>query len=401
MKKEKIKPAPPLCPAVPTQQGPQGIRYDFCCGCRVLLPAGDDTWHVTITDTETGTTFADADYPGGARIMTTKKYFVPYALRVRNNRSGEEWTHVMDLRGKPVAVHVVVSTIGDVLAWFPYVERFRQKHGCEMFVCFKDPKYKPLLRRQYPEIKMVSVTQARKLEAYAGYMLGLWWHGDMTCQPYDHRLVGLAQTAGYILGVDPEPEPPRLDLSAPRRIREPYVCIAVQSSTMSKNWTHEGWRDIVHTLKLCGYRVLCMDRKREEGDGVSMMRMPEGAEDWTGDKPLQERIDIIKDADFFIGLASGLSWMAWGCGVPVVMIGGFSHPLTEFATPYRVINPHFCNSCWNDTQHDFCREDWMWCPRHAGTDRQHECMRMITPEHVMRVISCIPVFRQHVGLEAQ
>jgi hypothetical protein len=33
------------------------------------------------------------------------------------------------------------------------------------------------------------------------------------------------------------------------------------------------------------------------------------------------------------------------------MISGFTHPVTEFATPYRVINYHACNSCSNDRMH--------------------------------------------------
>ena len=390
-----------ITPVVPTQKGPWGIRFDFNCGARVQLPPGG-TWHVRITDTETGTVFADGDYDGGAHIVTSKKYFVPYMLEVRNNATGETWRHIMDMRGKPVVMHILVSTIGDVFAWFPYVEKFAQLHGCETYVCFADQKFKPLFRKQYPQLKLVPSSQAVKIAPYASYMLSLWWHGNTNCQPYDHRFVGLAQSIGYILGVDPTPTPPRLDLSAPRKIAEPYVCVAAQSSTMSKNWQHPtGWRDLVYTLKRCGYRVLCIDRDREVTDGENVMRMPEGAEDFTGALPLQARIDLLKDADFFIGMASGLAWVAWACGIPVVMIGGFSHPLTEFFTPYRVINPHFCNSCWNDPHFDFDTHNWMWCPRHEGTARQHECMKQITPEHVMRIITRIPAFQEHMKLQGE
>jgi autotransporter strand-loop-strand O-heptosyltransferase len=100
----------------------------------------------------------------------------------------------------------------------------------------------------------------------------------------------------------------------------------------------------------------------------------------------------LRHAEAFIGLASGLSWLAWAAGCPVVMISGFSHPDTEFATPYRVINWHTCNSCWNDSKFIFDHKDFMWCPRHAGTARQFECTRLITPHHVKRVIETIPGF---------
>ena len=44
---------------------------------------------------------------------------------------------------------------------------------------------------------------------------------------------------------------------------------------------------------------------------------PHGAEDETGERPLQERARWLKHAEFFIGLSSGLSWVAWAAGTPV------------------------------------------------------------------------------------
>ena len=79
-------------------------------------------------------------------------------------------------------------------------------------------------------------------------------------------------------------------------------------------------------------------------------------------------------------------------GTPVVLISGFSHPSTEFAAPYRVINYHACNGCWNDPHHRFDHKDFLWCPRHANTPRQFECTRLITAEQVKQTIRRIPGF---------
>jgi hypothetical protein len=100
----------------------------------------------------------------------------------------------------------------------------------------------------------------------------------------------------------------------------------------------------------------------------------------------------VRAAEFFVGLSSGLSWLAWACGIPVVMISGFTHPTNEFATPYRIINFHTCNSCWNDPRHRFDHKDFLWCPRHKDTPRQFECTRLIAAEHVKSVIRTIPGF---------
>ena len=101
---------------------------------------------------------------------------------------------------------------------------------------------------------------------------------------------------------------------------------------------------------------------------------------------LAERFRLLKHAEFFVGLSSGLSWLAWASGTPVVMISGFTHPTNEFETPYRVINYHACNSCWNDPRLRFDHKDFFWCPRHKGTPRQFECTRLITVDQVKQTI---------------
>ncbi len=205
------------------------------------------------------------------------------------------------------------------------------------------------------------------------------------------------RTAGYILGVDPTEVPPNiaLDDDTPP-IPEPYVCIGAQSTTQSKYWNNpNGWRELVAFLKASGYRVICIDQKATHGTGIVWNHIPYGAEDQTGDKSLMERARWLKHAKFFVGLSSGLSWLAWAMRTPVVMISGFTHPLNEFHTPHRVINYHACNSCWNDPHHRFDHKDFLWCPRHKDTPRQFECTRLITVDHVKAAIKQIPGFGVH------
>ena len=253
----------------------------------------------------------------------------------------------------------------------------------------------PLFRDAYPDITFLPHEEIRPERYYATYSMGLFFDDkDFTFQPCDFRHVGLHRTAGYILGVDPTEVPPRIALPDDSRpIAEPYVVIATQSTTQAKYWNNPtGWHDIIAFLKEAGYRVICIDQKRVHGTGIVWNHIPHGAEDETGDKPLIERARWIKHADFFVGLASGLSWLAWCTGTPVVMISGFSHPTTEFYTPYRVINYHACNSCWDDPHHRFDHKDFLWCPRHKDTPRQFECTRLITVDHVKATIQRIPTF---------
>ncbi|MCV5526402.1 autotransporter strand-loop-strand O-heptosyltransferase, partial [Escherichia coli] len=86
------------------------------------------------------------------------------------------------------------------------------------------------LAPQYPQICFSTPEKPRTTEPYATYRVGLYFGGDTNNQPVDFRQVGFHRSAGYILGVDPREAPVRLDLSAPRTVREPYVCIATQST---------------------------------------------------------------------------------------------------------------------------------------------------------------------------
>lgn len=385
----------PLPAAEPTQQGPNGIRFDFNDGCRVTLPNGN--WRVCLKDHDTGNILFETTIAAGV-VASTKKYYVRFQVLVWDlSSAGKEANaapllhHVHNTAGREVLVQFPVGTLGDTLGWMPYAAAFQRRHGC-LLSCAMSAKLIPLFRKTYPEIRFFTHENVRAERYYATYSLGLFFDDhDGVRQPSDFRLVGLHRTAGYILGVDPREEPPLVDLPDDSRpIAEPYVCIAVQSSTQSKYWNNPtGWHEVIAYLKQAGYRVICIDQKKVHGTGISWNHIPHGAEDETGDRPIVERARWLKHAAFFVGLSSGLSWLAWAVGTPVVMISGFTHPTNEFQTPYRIINYHVCNSCWNDVRVRFDHHDFMWCPRHKGTPRQFECSRLIQAKQVIDAIKAI------------
>ena len=392
---EAPKPAFPAPAALAVQSGPNGIRFDFNDGCRVALPTGG--WRVRLRDIDTDNVLFETELEAGW-VMSTKKYYVRFCIEVwRCNGAPSDppsFVHRYDAAGQPVLIQFPVGTIGDVVGWLPYAVRFQRVHGCRL-TCAMSDKLIPLFAAAYPDIEFVTHEQVRAERYYATYNLGLYFDdADCTRQPCDFRLVGLHRSAAYILGVDPEEEAPRLALADESRpIEAPYVAIAVQSSTQAKYWNHPtGWREIVAFLKEHGYRVVCIDQKPTHGAGYVWNHIPYGAEDETGDRPLQERIRWLRHASLFIGLSSGLSWLAWAAGTPTVLISGFTHATNEFATPFRVINYHACNSCWNDVRQRFDHQDFFWCPRHKGTPRQFECTRLITPEQVKSAVKRIPGF---------
>lgn len=366
----------------------EGLAFDFNYGARIKVPAG--SWRVKIIDKDACLTLYDAP-ASDVLVTSTKKFFINFRLEVyRDNKL--MLSHDYNAARKKVLIKFPVGTLGDIIAWFPYAQEFKYKHGCEVY-CAMAPEIAELFKPAYPDLHFIG-PEERPGEIYASYYMGIFFPcDDRIHQPVDWRVVGLQRTIPYLLGLKPEEVRPQIvPPDTTRLIPEPYVCIAAQATTQAKYWNNPtGWLNTIKHLKEKGYRVLCIDKEICHGSGSRWNTIPYGAEDFTGPLPLTQRASLLHHADFFVGLSSGLSWLAWGIGKPVVLISGFSLPNMEFYTPYRVINYHTCNGCFSDSSLEFVHHDFAWCPRHQNTDRQFECTRLITSGQVNAMIDRLMV----------
>jgi autotransporter strand-loop-strand O-heptosyltransferase len=102
---------------------------------------------------------------------------------------------------------------------------------------------------------------------------------------------------------------------------------------------------------------------------------------------MENTMNVIHHSEFFIGLSSGLSWLAWALEKHVVMISNFTEPDHEFTyNCTRIINKLVCNGCWNNPNIIFDKGNWNFCPVHEGTNRQFECHTSITSDMVINQI---------------
>lgn len=389
-------------PATPTQEGEHGIFFDFNFAMRVSVPkpVEGEGWRIQLYDKDAEVGLLDQPCFDVGHAATSKHHFLNGKITVSKiTKEGIPevvFTHDYNAAGKDILIVFPVGSLGDSLGWMPYAEKFRVKHKCNLTLAIGKPLM-DLFEKAYPEIRFVDAAEYAKKEDkdsfYASYYIGLFFtDADNHWQPQDFRQVGLHRTAGYILGVDPTEEPPRLSVDDDTRpIEEPYVVIATHASTQCKYWNNPfGWYHVVNFLKSVGYRVICIDKDYAVGQGLVWNHIPNGVEDQTGARSLKERARWLKHAEFFVGLSSGLAWLAWGANIPVVIISGFTHPSTEFDTPYRVFSSHVCNSCWNDVRHPFEHQNFLFCPRHKDTPRQFECTKGISHQHVISTIQRIP-----------
>ena len=326
---------------------------------------------------------------------------MPLGFQITEADTGKPvFQHKYNAKDRLVVIDMPVPTMGDTIAWFTYCETFRQRHGCKLAVCMPDHT-RALFEPVYPDIRFISREEKKSLSPYAHYRLGVFLNDETgICAPVDYHFCPLHHYAGYFLGIDPfaHDEPPKISFDPDKReIAEPYVVIATQASGMCKRWIYpNGWYKVVKFLKENGYRVIDIDGAPVQGGGIHWNYIPANAEDFTGPKPLSERAELISHADFFVGLPSGLSWIAWCCHKPVVLISGFSGDNAEFYTRYRVINRNVCHGCYSDPRCIFENHKQDWCPRHCGTDRHYECQHGITPGMVEAIIRCVPEFQEHI-----
>jgi autotransporter strand-loop-strand O-heptosyltransferase len=101
-----------------------------------------------------------------------------------------------------------------------------------------------------------------------------------------------------------------------------------------------------------------------------------------GKLDLKDRAWYLHHCEFFVGVSSGLSWLAWACGKKVVMISGATATWNEFQTDnIRIINTEVCHGCWNSGEHShkFACFHGSFCPE----NKKFECTRKISPAFVI------------------
>ena len=352
---------------------------DFINGAKVTIKGDRDNkekYTVIFTDNDTSRIVFKTDISVGEWAKTNEIYYKNWNIKIIN-RNKVLVNYDLNLNKKRVFIKFQSKSLGDSIAWMPYVEEFRKKHDCIIY-CSTFLNY--LFENEYDNINFID-PNTNCVNPFAVYQLG-WFSPYKNNNPQNYRNIPLQQTASDILGLDFIELKPKISIKYNKQqnpIGQKYVCIAEFSTSNAKHWhyptvnNNTGWQTIVDWLNNNGYKVMVISKQMTKLKNII---------DRTGDYPLDFRIFEILNSEFFIGVGSGLSWLSWSLGKKVVMISGFSDPLCEFKeNNIRIINKDVCNGCFN--KFEFDRGDWNWCPVHKNTDRQFECTTNITPKNVI------------------
>jgi autotransporter strand-loop-strand O-heptosyltransferase len=347
-------------------------------------------YKVVFSDNKTGHVHYVSEITNNMWVKSTIEYFVEWNIKVYELDTDElVFEHIYDCKDKRVYIHLDSSAIGDTMAWFPYVDEFRKKHGCKVLCSTYHNEW---FEQMYPEIEFIKPgTPVNDL--YAMYKIG-WFYDDKEIVkskiPIDFKQHPLQEASSCILGLDYTEIKPKISVpDEPSRIEGKYVIIAPHASAHAKYWNHPGgWQGVIDHLNDNGYKVVMITSEKlgDEWHDSKLGGTLNNVIDKTGGHiNLVDRMIDIKHASAFIGLGSGLSWLSWAIGTPTVLISGFSYPLSEFSDCERIFNPDVCNGCFN--RHWLNPGDWEWCPDHKDTPRHFECSKTIKTQTVIDAVN--------------
>lgn len=355
------------------------VTYDSAPSVVIESENKKQRFSIAFRDDSTGRVLSRFDdvEPGKA-VSPDRQHYVDWSIAAM--AQDQSWMDVVKVsfEGKNVLLLLQSSALGDCIAWMPYVEEFRKKLGCNLTVANKTWGF--FFEQFYPEINFVTMEEGME-DIHATFRVMYFLSGELNnwC-PIDCRVTPLQEVGSTLLGQKYTEIRPDFRKHEKPIIEGDYVVITDKSTMKMKEWNRSGgWQKVVDFLIEGGFKVINV------GEGISNLT---GVENMKGRMDMDKLCNIIEHSKFFIGLPSGLSWLAWGLRKKVVMIVGMSEPFCEFKEDmYRVQNFDVCNGCFNSIKHHVNNHDFEWCPEKKAKRDKFECTKMISPKMVFVQIS--------------
>jgi autotransporter strand-loop-strand O-heptosyltransferase len=304
-------------------------------------------------------------------IKLNKRYYTDWVVNIFED-GNLIYVDKLSLKNTRVLISFASNSLGDTIAWIPYCLEFMKKHNCTVIV---STFWNKLFKDVYPELEFVEPGSTVN-NLYAMYTIG--WFYDSNLEPELPNTIPLQKAATNILGLDYTEIKPRISFNEKENpYNTKYITIATNSTAGCKFWVKDEWQKLINYFNDLGYKIINVSKEENVFDNCENL----------SDTSIENTMNVIHHSELFIGLSSGLSWLAWVLNKTVVMISNFTNDEHEFKSNcIRITNKNVCNGCWNNSEFRFDRGDWNWCPIHKGTERQFECHKSITSNMVITEI---------------
>jgi autotransporter strand-loop-strand O-heptosyltransferase len=347
----------------------ESIKYSFHNGAMVDINGPKEfEYDVKFIDNDTNKLIHQQIIKTHTWVKTNIEYHVNWKILITTN--DEIYSdHIYDPTGKRVIIVLDSSAIGDRICWMPYAEEFRKKYNCTVFLA---TGINWLFEKSYPNINFIDYG-IEVPNIYATYNIRME-EKEQNINKNNWHLIPLQQSASDYLGLEYKEVRPNIQVQKLKRpIKENYICIAEHSTFRCKYWNNQkGWQILVDYLNQIGYKVMVITKEKTLLKNVIHKT----------NKTLEETVNNLQYCEFFIGISSGLAWLAWGLGKQVAIISGCTLPFVEMQDCIRIINTDVCHGCFNDSEIDLVKNNWDFCPR----KNNYICTTNITPEMVIKKI---------------
>lgn len=358
-----------VCSCKPVEQFIIYVSYNDGAKCEII-GRDDYSYNVKFIDKDKNQAVYQTNIKCGSWCSPSRKWLTNWeVVVVSDNPEITTRSHHFDIHKKKVGILFESSSLGDTLSWVGQISEFQKMHDLEVELYTHRNE---IFKGSYDNISFIDTWNPN--EYYATYKIGVYTDYDL---PWDSsrnknqwNTVPLGQICTDVLGFDYKEIRPIVTVNKKERpIEEKYVCIGTHSTAQAKFWNNPtGWLDVIGFLKESGYRVF----------NISNETLPivEGME-LLPSYDMDTTIQYLNNADFFIGLSSGLSWLAWALGIHCFMISGFTPSRLEFEQNCtRLINKEVCNGCWETNYFD--KGKWDWCPLQEKSEKKFECSKTIS-----------------------
>jgi len=257
---------------------------------------------------------------GGETITANRQWFTNWTIEVYKDGILYD-EDKFNPRGEIVFVKMDAYALGDSIAWIQAVEDFRRQKKCKV-IC--STFWNHLFIDSFPNILFVEPNTTIH-NIYAQYYIGAHTN-DGIYSPSDVSKEPLQKIATDILGLEWYESRPYIGEKYYRmkpKIEGRYVCLSEHASGPEKYWREPGgWQKVVDYLNTQGVKVAVISKEPTTLKNVL---------DLTGDFPIEERMLDIFHAECYLGVSSGLAWLAYALNTKVIMVSDGTPIWHEFS----------------------------------------------------------------------
>jgi len=281
----------------------------------------------------------------------------------------EREPNLTSFEGKVILMHLDSFCLGDTICFSSLIDCFIDYHKPKYV--YVSTFFPHLLKSNNPKYEFINANQDKFYEVDKLLDVGY------DKKKMSHTFGGMFYAAKDTMKLPQNTKPGKPPVIPKKRIVIPNkVTMGPETIKEISQWNFngiDGWQEVVNGLKSVNFDVYNVSY--ENTMNLQNVIGIHGHDD------INVAIDHIISSRFFVGLSSGLSWLAWAYDVPVVMISNFTRKENEFDC-FRVDNTSICNSCFNIFPNIKSK-----CPLFLGTERENECHNLITPQDVINKIN--------------